>query len=86
MTHQIEPFLKCSKKEVPNAIRSFKPGLAGGPDGLLPQHLKDLTGDSLGDPASKPLDTITDFLNKILFPGNVPPEVRKILFGANLSA
>ena len=31
------------------AIASFPNGSGGGPDGLLPQHLKDLTGNSTGD-------------------------------------
>ena len=79
-------FSKCSKNEVRAAIRSFKPGSAGGPDGFLPQHLKDLTWDSLGDPASKLLDTLTNFQNQIIYPGKVPTDVRKILFGANLTA
>ena len=42
--------IKCSNEEVKKSIRSFKAGLAGGHDGLLPQHLKDLTEDSLRAP------------------------------------
>ena len=67
----------------PNRV---KPGLAGGPDGFLPQHLLDLTGDSLGEAATKLLNTITNFMNQIMFPGKVPSDVCKILFGAILTA
>ena len=35
-----------SEKEVLKAIRTFPCGSAGGPDGLRPQHLKDLTSES----------------------------------------
>ena len=35
-----------SVKDVAEAIRSFPNGSAGGPDGLHPQHLKDLTNPS----------------------------------------
>ena len=60
--------------------------MAGGPDGLLLQHPKDLTGDSLGDPVSKLLNTITNFINQIIFPGKVPSEVCSILSDASLTA
>ena len=76
----------CSKNEVKKAIQSFDSGLAGGPDGLLPQHLKDLTEDSLGEPASKLLDAITNFINKIMYAGIVPKEVCEIVYGASLTA
>ena len=68
------------------AIRSFKAGLAGGPDGLLPQHLKDLIEDSLGETGEKLLKMITKFLNEIIYQGKVPDEICKTLFGANLTA
>lgn len=35
------PFI-CTKEEIKNAIRSFAPGSAAGPDGIRPGHLKDL--------------------------------------------
>jgi len=35
-------------EEIARAILSFPKGLAGGPDGLKPQHLKDMTGVGRG--------------------------------------
>ena len=39
--------VSVSVEEVAKAIRSFPNGSAGGPDGLRPQHLKDMVGPSL---------------------------------------
>ena len=36
--------LSVSEDEIIRAINSFPPGSAGGPDGLRPQHLKDMVG------------------------------------------
>ena len=79
-------FQPCSLEEVKKAIGSFKPGLSGGPDGLQPQHLKDLTKEDLGEPSMILLDKITRLLNEILYRGRVPEEVCKVLYGANLTA
>ena len=38
------PTIFVTVEEIINTIRSFPNGTAGGPDGLRPQHLKDLTG------------------------------------------
>ena len=67
-------------------MHSFKRGAAGGPDGLLPQHLIDISGDTLGEPASRFIDTMVTFMNFIVFPGKVPSFVQKIFHGANLIA
>ena len=77
---------KTNKENLLKAIRSFKNGTGGGPDGLLPQHLKDMTGDELGETASKLLDTLVTFLNTIIYPGKVPHEVIETFYGANLIA
>ena len=77
---------KTNKENLLKAIRSFRRGATGGPDGLLPQHLIDMTGDELGEPASKLLDTLVTFLNTIIFPGKVPPDVIETFYGANLIA
>ena len=37
------PLLTVSVEDVDQAIKSFTNGSAGGPDGLRPQHLKDMT-------------------------------------------
>ena len=59
-----------SEKEVISAIRSFPCASAGGPDGLRPQHLKDLTSES----AERALE------------GRTPTLVQQVFFGANLIA
>ena len=43
------PSVLCDRKSVLKCIRSFPPGSNGGPDGLKPQILKDLSQDSLGE-------------------------------------
>ena len=52
----------------------------------MPQHLKDLTEDSLGEPGLKLLQMITNFLNEVIYPGKVPNKICQTLFGANLTA
>ena len=83
---ELNEFQPCSMEEVKKAISTFKPGLSGGPDGLQPQHLKDLTSEVLGEPSTILLDKISRLLNEILFEGRVPEEVCKVLYGANLTA
>ena len=78
--------IECSREDVKKALKSFKPGSAGGPDGLLPQHFLDLTSEDIGEPAIHLLDTLNDFFNKIIFPGKVPNQVCATIFGANLIA
>ena len=65
------------RDDIMSAIASFKPGSAGGPDQLNPQHLKDVT-------ALKLLDAMVEFLNKIFLCGKVPPDVCSVFYGANL--
>ena len=64
--------LICTREEVQQAIKSFRNGSGGGPDGLLPQHLKDLTAEYLGETANSLLDALMDLLNNIIFAGKVP--------------
>ena len=73
-----EPLL-ASVDQVSAAIRSFPPGSSGGPDGLRPQHLKDLTEKQVGGSL---LASLTNFTNFILA-GNVPEWVRPHFFGAS---
>ena len=74
------------REDVKRSIESFPPGSSGGPDGLLPQHLKDMTAESLGEPAYKLVDALVEFNNKIVLCGKVPSEVCPIFYGANLTA
>ena len=77
---------KTNKENLLKALHSFKKGAAGGPDGFLPQHLIDMSGEALGEPASKLADTLVTFMNFIVYPGKVPTEVVETFYGANLIA
>jgi len=69
--------------EVIQAIRSFKRGSAGGPDGLRPQHLKDMI--SVLDCCQVLVPALTAFVHLVL-EGKTPPSIRPFFFGANLTA
>ena len=71
-----------TKHDVLAAIKSFPAGSSGGPDGLRPQHLKDLTNKQVGETL---LDSITDFVNFVLL-GKTPTWIRPFFFGASLFA
>ena len=77
--------LTVDVSEVTKAIFSFPPGSGGGPDGLRPQHLKDLTSKATGTAGTGLLTSLANLVNKI-FSGSVPTEVLPILFGASLIA
>ena len=55
---------------IKKAIQSFPNGSAGGPDGLRPQHLKDLL---LGAPEDHPLLVAITGLTNLQLEGNTPP-------------
>ena len=65
------------------AIQSFPNGSAAGPDGLQPQHLKDLL---TGVPNDNPLLVAVTNLINLLLAGRTPPCARGTLFVANLLA
>ena len=75
----------ATKAMIKKAIASFSCGSGAGIDGLLPQHLKDLTDRSAGDGGVALLSALVDFVNLIL-EGKTPPAVRPIFFGASLTA
>ena len=58
-----------TQEDVKSAIKSFRCGSGGGPDRLLHQHLKDMTGIPKGDAAVNLLEAITDFLNVVVVSG-----------------
>ena len=62
---------KTNRDELMRALHSFKKGAAGGPDGFLPQHLLDMTGLSLGEPATQLVNALVSLMNSIVFPGKV---------------
>jgi hypothetical protein len=69
--------------DVRKAIFSFPAGSSGGPDGLTPQHLRDLV--STEGENSPLLALITDLVNG-LYKGIVPEQVRPVFFGGRLIA
>ena len=83
---EIPPSLfPLSEKEVVTAIRSFPCGSAGGPDGLRPQHLKDLTSESAERGGRELIRALSSFIFHIL-EGNTPVAVQPFFFGATLIA
>ena len=72
---------------VSSAIRSFPHGSAGDPDGLRPQHLKDLLGAAVieGNPSHHLLIALTSFTN-LVPEGRTPPSICPAFFGASLIA
>ena len=86
---QIPPFkspsvpLSVTSSIVIKAISSFPSGSAAGPDGLRPQHLKDLVNTPPGDGAGYLADSLTTFVNLVLS-GDVPPVAQAFFFEANL--
>ena len=65
---------------------SFNKGSAGEPDGLLPQHLMDMTGEALGQPAEALLNVLVNFYNLIVYPGEISTQILPTFYGANLLA
>ena len=76
------PTLQVDEGDVRRAITSFPLGSSGGPDSLLPQHLKDLTGSD-GDPDL--LCSLASFVNKLL-EGTLPASIAKFLYSGTLTA
>ena len=68
---------------MPKAIQSFPKSSAGGPDGLRPQHLKDMLSERGSQDIL--LLALTSFVQLVL-EGRIPATVRPFFFGANLTA
>ena len=79
---------KTNRDDLLRALHSFKRGAraAGGPDGFLPQHLLDMCGLALGEPATQLINSLVAFMNLIVFPGKVPKEICETFYGATLIA
>ena len=75
--------ISVSELDVCRAALSFPAGSAGGPDGLRPQHLRDLLLSS--DSGPELLSTLTAFVNLVLVDG-LPARVAPIFFGGRLQA
>lgn len=80
----VEP-LVISEKDVFHSIKSFPNGSGAGIDGLLPQHLKDLTLPSTGEAGLRLLKSITALSNYMLS-GKLQSDFIKIMYGASLCA
>jgi hypothetical protein len=77
------PTVQFTEDDVTAAIRSFPAGSAGGPDGVRPQHLRDLTANKETGPAL--ISALTAFIN-LLMQGKCPSSVTPIFFGGRLIA
>ena len=77
--------IAIKEEDVRRAIVSFPNGSAGGPDGLRPQHLKDLTGPSANEGGSLLLRTLTSLVTLILR-DKTPEQIRPFFFEAKLVA
>ena len=77
------PLPDVSEEEVASAIRAFPRGSAGGPDGIRPQHLLDLTSNSAERGGKDLLHALTAFANFVLR-GDILQAVKPVFFGATL--
>ena len=77
--------LIIGKPQVLSAIQSFPTGSASGPDGLRPQHIKDLILNPTGGGSEHLIHSLTNFVNLVVN-GEVPAPARPFFFGASLVA
>ena len=75
-----------SSENIRKGIRSFKNGSSAGPDGLAPQHRKDLISETLGEVSQRLVEVLVKFTNEIVLRGNIPSAVSSSFFGASLIA
>ena len=77
--------LQVFPDDVMQCLRTFPAGLSdgrGGPDGFTAQHFTDILNGAADD---KLMTSLTDFVN-LLIVGELPIEVRQILYGGRLIA
>ena len=74
-----------TEEDVKRAIISLPNDSAGGPDGLRPQHLKDLIGPSANEGGVVLLRALTSLVSLIL-KGKTPSQIQPFFFGASLVA
>ena len=75
-------YFTVAGEEVLLAVRSFPRGSVGGPDGLRPQHLKDVLADDCGHQSLFP--ALTSFFQLVL-EGRSPTSIQPFFFGAYLT-
>lgn len=71
--------------EVVAAIDSFPAGFSAGPDGLRPQHLKDMLADGPSDASRSPLLIALASFCDLVLEGKTPLSVCPFFFGARLT-
>jgi len=75
--------LQITVADVKTAVRTFPPGSTGGPDGISPQHLKDML---IAEGDIGPLHVeLCSFVN-VLLNGETPDEVNQVIYGGRLIA
>ena len=74
--------MSVSPDDIRQAIKGFTPGSAGGPDGLKPQHLVDMSAKGISGGL---IEALADFCNLALS-GGVPVLARAHFFGGTLHA
>ena len=78
--------ISVSQAEIARAIKSFPLGSSAGPDGLRPQHEKDILSSLPPDTFHSPfLSALADFSSLVL-ESNTPPPVRPYFFRTRLIA
>ena len=82
-TSQQSRCLSVEESEVRRAVLTFPAGSAGGPDGLRPQHIRDMLLSREG--GSELLSALTAFVNMVLA-GRCPKDVAPVFFGGRLLA
>ena len=73
------------EEELMVAIKAFRPGSAGGVDGLRPRHLKYLVAPQTAEARRRFLKAIAILITKLIR-GQIPQHIRDLLFAANLTA
>ena len=72
-----------NEAEFHRAVLSFPAGLAGGPDGLRPQHIRDMI--MCREKRAEFLSALTDFVNLVLA-GRCPSDIAPVFSGECLLA
>jgi len=81
----VDTCLTLSCHDISQVTKSFRPGSAGGLDGLRPQHLKDMTSGLTGDAGVRLLSQLNELINLCLS-GRVPEAIQQVFFRASLCA
>ena len=80
-----EAALVMRESDVAWAILSFPKGSAGGPDGLRPQHLQDMTSTLAGAGGPMLIRALTAITNLVLT-GAILEQIHQLFFSASLTA